>query len=88
MRKGQRPDGVCLVVGTCSRGFDPSQNTTGTPLLTNKAQPHFSSRLQFLHKLFIKPEQRETLNPSPADESLDVREEEILVPGNALCLTG
>ncbi len=26
-RWGQRPDGVCLVVGTCSRGFQ--HNTTG-----------------------------------------------------------
>lgn len=30
-RWGQRPDGVCLVVGTCSRGFPPEQNTTGAP---------------------------------------------------------
>lgn len=29
MRQGRKPDGICLVVGTCSRGFDPSQNKTG-----------------------------------------------------------
>ena len=29
-RWGQRPDGVCLVVGTCSRGFQ--HNTTGEHL--------------------------------------------------------
>ena len=25
-RHGQRPDGVCLVVGSCARGFDPDEN--------------------------------------------------------------
>ena len=29
MRAGKKPDGVCLVVGSCCRGFDPSKNTTG-----------------------------------------------------------
>ena len=29
-RWGQRPDGVCLVVGSCCRGF--SENSTGMPL--------------------------------------------------------
>lgn len=28
-RWGQRPDGVCLVVGSCCRGF--TDNSTGTP---------------------------------------------------------
>ena len=32
-RWGQRPDGVCLVVGTCSRGFQ--HNTTGALLSTH-----------------------------------------------------
>ncbi len=31
-RWGQRPDGVCLVVGSCCRGF--TDNSTGTPQIT------------------------------------------------------
>lgn len=34
VRWGQKPDGVCLVVGTCARGFDPAQNTTGDVIYT------------------------------------------------------
>ena len=33
-RHGQTPDGVCLVVGTCARGFDPNRNTTGDVIFT------------------------------------------------------
>lgn len=34
VRHGQRPDGVCCVVGTCARGFDPDKNTTGDIIYT------------------------------------------------------
>jgi len=34
VRWGQKPDGVCLVVGTCARGFAPAQNTTGDVIYT------------------------------------------------------
>ena len=34
VRWGHKPDGVCLVVGTCSRGFDPASNTTGDVIYT------------------------------------------------------
>lgn len=33
-RWGQRPDGVCLVVGSCARGFDPAANTSGDVIAT------------------------------------------------------
>ncbi|CAI6004527.1 unnamed protein product [Closterium sp. NIES-64] len=33
-RWGQKPDGVCLVVGTCARGFPPEANTTGDIIFT------------------------------------------------------
>ena len=37
-RWGQRPDGVCLVVGTCSRGFQ--HNTTGeAPTACHRDRP-------------------------------------------------
>lgn len=29
IRHGQKPDGVCLVVGTCARGFPADKNTSG-----------------------------------------------------------
>lgn len=35
IRHGSKPDGICLVVGTCARGFDPDKNTTGDIILTN-----------------------------------------------------
>lgn len=35
VRHGQKPDGVCLVVGACARGFDPEKNTTGDLIYTN-----------------------------------------------------
>jgi hypothetical protein len=34
-RWGQKPDGVCLVVGACCRGFPPDRNTTGDVIFTN-----------------------------------------------------
>jgi len=34
-RWGQKPDGVCLVVGGCARGFDPAANTTADIIYTN-----------------------------------------------------
>jgi hypothetical protein len=34
-RWGQKPDGVCLVVGGCARGFDPDTNTTADIIYTN-----------------------------------------------------
>ena len=40
VRWGRKPDGVCLVVGSCCRGFDPAANTTGDIILTNShSQP-------------------------------------------------
>ena len=33
-RHGQKPDGVCLVVGSCARGFDPSANTSADLIFT------------------------------------------------------
>jgi len=33
-RHGQKPDGVCLVVGSCARGFDPDKNTIGDVIYT------------------------------------------------------
>eukprot|EP00877_Chromochloris_zofingiensis_P003085 jgi/Chrzof1/12778/Cz07g07080.t1_CRUP[v5.2] len=35
IRWGQRPDGVCLVVGGCAAGFDPHNNTTADIIYTN-----------------------------------------------------
>lgn len=35
MRWGTKPDGVCLVVGTCGSGFAPGNNTTADVILTN-----------------------------------------------------
>ncbi|KAL4448357.1 hypothetical protein ABPG75_005576 [Micractinium tetrahymenae] len=44
VRWGRKPDGVCLVVGTCCRGFDPEKNTTGDVIYTNgNSQPAASS---------------------------------------------
>jgi lycopene cyclase CruP len=34
IRWGQRPDGICLVVGGCASGFDPEQNTTADIICT------------------------------------------------------
>jgi flavin-dependent dehydrogenase len=34
IRHGQRPDGICMVVGTCARGFDPEKNKTGDVIVT------------------------------------------------------
>jgi 2-polyprenyl-6-methoxyphenol hydroxylase-like FAD-dependent oxidoreductase len=34
VRHGAKPDGVCLVVGTCARGFDPAANATGDVIYT------------------------------------------------------
>jgi hypothetical protein len=40
VRWGRKPDGVCLVVGSCARGFPPASNTTGDVILTNShSQP-------------------------------------------------
>jgi lycopene cyclase CruP len=35
VRHGTKPDGVCIVVGSCARGFDSSSNTTGDIIYTN-----------------------------------------------------
>jgi hypothetical protein len=32
LRWGQKPDGVCLTVGSCSRGFTDNTTSDGTPL--------------------------------------------------------
>jgi hypothetical protein len=34
-RWGKKPDGVCLVVGGCARGFDAAANTTADIIYTN-----------------------------------------------------
>eukprot|EP00897_Mesotaenium_endlicherianum_P002101 jgi/Mesen1/1919/ME000144S01047 len=34
VRWGQKPDGVCLVVGTCARGFAPAANATSDVICT------------------------------------------------------
>ncbi|CAM9131969.1 unnamed protein product [Phaeothamnion confervicola] len=34
-RWGIKPDGVCLVVGSCARGFDPTKNTAGDVIYAN-----------------------------------------------------
>lgn len=34
LRHGKKPDGVCCVVGTVARGFDPSRNTTSDVIYT------------------------------------------------------
>lgn len=34
-RWGKKPDGVCLVVGGCARGFDPAANSTADIIYTN-----------------------------------------------------
>ena len=40
VRWGQKPDGVCLVVGSCARGFDADANTTGDVIFTTShSQP-------------------------------------------------
>ena len=35
LRRGQRPDGVCLVVGSLARGFEPASNETGDLIWTD-----------------------------------------------------
>lgn len=35
VRWGHKPNGICLVVGSNARGFDPAQNTTGDVIYTN-----------------------------------------------------
>lgn len=35
MRNGKKPDGVCLVVGTCARGFQESANKSADFIVTN-----------------------------------------------------
>lgn len=37
MRWGQKPDGVCLVVGSCGRGFPEEKNKGGDVIFTNTA---------------------------------------------------
>uniref|UniRef100_A0A0G4HFT9 FAD dependent oxidoreductase domain-containing protein n=1 Tax=Chromera velia CCMP2878 TaxID=1169474 RepID=A0A0G4HFT9_9ALVE len=55
MREGQRPDGVCLVVGSCARGFEESKNKKGdliyadTPLLQRGGD---ASRVQYFWEAF------------------------------------
>jgi hypothetical protein len=40
VRWGQKPDGICLVVGSCARGFDAATNTTGDVIFTTShSQP-------------------------------------------------
>lgn len=34
-RWGERPDGICMVVGSCASGFDPARNTHGDLLYSN-----------------------------------------------------
>ena len=34
IRHGQKPDGMCLVVGSCARGFPEEKNTTGDVIVT------------------------------------------------------
>lgn len=55
VRHGRKPDGVCLVVGTCARGFRSDGNTTGDVILTNApAEPptgHRSTSQAGLHNL-------------------------------------
>ena len=34
VRWGNKPDGVCLVVGACNRGHAPESNTTGDVICT------------------------------------------------------
>ena len=38
IRWGQKPDGVCLVVGACNRGFDPASNSTGDLIFTTEVR--------------------------------------------------
>ena len=33
-RHGQKPDGVCLVVGSCARGFEPAANASADLIFT------------------------------------------------------
>jgi len=35
-RKGQRPDGVCVVVGSCASGYDPVSNVVGDQMYSNQ----------------------------------------------------
>lgn len=34
-RWGEKPDGICMVVGSCASGFDPATNTQGDLLYSN-----------------------------------------------------
>jgi flavin-dependent dehydrogenase len=44
IRHGQKPDGICCVVGTCARGFDPEKNVTGDVIVTNSpSEPPFTT---------------------------------------------
>lgn len=35
LRRNERPDGICVVVGTCAGGFDPGKNKDGDIIYTN-----------------------------------------------------
>lgn len=51
IRWGQRPDGICLVVGTCARGFE--NNTTSDVIYSSHpALPVGESNLQFFWEAF------------------------------------
>ncbi|GAQ77784.1 Hypothetical protein KFL_000030600 [Klebsormidium nitens] len=53
LRWGRKPDGVCLVVGACARGFPEETNTGGDVILTNApATRKGRSPLQYFWEAF------------------------------------
>lgn len=50
LRWGQKPDGICLVVGSCARGFEEENNVTGDIIYANK--PVSEGRHQYFWEAF------------------------------------
>lgn len=63
VRHGTRPDGVCIVVGSCAKGFDSSSNTTGDIIYTN-APSDLELKCQMYWEAFPS-----SLPPSSSDSS-------------------
>jgi len=62
IRWGHKPDGVCLVVGACNRGFDPAANTTGDLIFTTEASLKRSTCLSVLALTYPMPRMRFSTN--------------------------
>jgi flavin-dependent dehydrogenase len=64
-RNGQKPDGVCVVVGTCAKGFDPKKNKSADLI---KTVTDIEDSRQYFWEAFPAE-----LNASSSKDSNDVR---------------